>query len=39
LLPALRFWITNQKVAASLVKAVRRDSESLAQQVEGELGR
>jgi len=39
LLPTLRFWITNQKVAARLLESVRRDSAALAERVAGELGR
>ena len=37
LLPALRFWITNQKVASQLLKGVRRDSAALAELVGAEL--
>jgi hypothetical protein len=39
LLPALRFWITNQKVATQLLLGVRRDSDSLAGLVAAELDR
>lgn len=39
LLPALRFWITNQKVASRLLEGVRRDSMELSKQVETALRR
>jgi hypothetical protein len=39
LVPALRFWVTNQQVAVQLVGVVRGDSGALIQQVEAEIGR
>lgn len=39
LVPALRFWITNQKVATQLLEGVQRDSSALLQQVDAALRR
>ena len=39
LVPALRFWITNQKVALQLLEGVRRDSASLSHQLDAALAR
>jgi len=39
LLPALRFWITNQKVATGVLVGVRRDSSALVRLLEREMSR
>ena len=39
LLPALRFWITNQKVASQLVKSAIKDAEALERQVAAQVQR
>jgi hypothetical protein len=39
LLPALRFWITNQKVATGVLVGVRRDSAALVRLLEREMSR
>jgi hypothetical protein len=39
ILPALRFWMTTQKIAVALLESVRRDSVAMGQQVEAEVVR
>jgi len=39
ILPALRFWMTNQKIGVALLESVRRDSVAMGRQVEAEIGR
>jgi hypothetical protein len=39
LLPALRFWVTNQKVARQLLDGVERDATALMRRVDAALER
>lgn len=39
ILPALRFWMTTQKIGVALLESVRRDSVAMGRQVEAELTR